>query len=389
MLSSMQLGRPSSRSVQRALLLWAACLAGCAASAVPRSAPANGAPDWAAALMLSLQLPAAADECVVALPARLGAARAEVYAPISQAEPWLWRLAPRVMAYAQASWQLRGRRRWLTWLRVSGDATELRAQLTAQAGLDLHWEDAEAVGCDADSCPTLARFLDKDTLRLVRGAPAAQSASNGPPGPCLQLLRDHPSAFEVSFRRGEVLFIEASSDVPRTTQAWTVATSAGLLVERVDQMGDDEAAQRGLERDACRELWGGGDTALDASCERTREKLQLHTTARVRWDDLRLRRDDAARHARAQRYAEALESARPDAALDLADLDDLLRELSVRRTLIETSGADPRPAAIELLQLVARALAQHPAEPRLLAFRADLERIARVTAAGGPAMTAP
>jgi hypothetical protein len=391
MLSDMQVGRPSFRFLLRAAcMLCAMSACACAPSVAPRAPTPQAEPGVAAALALAAQLPADADACVAARPMQLSAALAALYAPISQAELWVWQMAPRVAAYAQASWERRGRRRWLTLLRFSGDAAAVRGWLTAQSGLDLHWEeDSEAVGCDADRCPTLARFLDAHTLLLVRGALSGELAPGRARGPCAQLLSEHPEAFETSFRRGEALFLEASSDVPRATRSWTFASSSGLVVEREEQMADEPAAQRGLERDACRELWGGGSTALEASCERSRAQLTLRTSARVHWDDLRLRRDDAARHALAQRYAEALENVRPDDAVDLANLADVWRELALRRTLIESSGADRRPQALELLRFVERALTVHPAEPRLLALRADLERMAQVTAASGPAMTAP
>jgi hypothetical protein len=390
MLGDMPVGRPSTRfGLRAASLLCVVGVGSCVRSVAPRARTPEGESSVAGTLALIVQLPADADACVVARPAQLSAALAALYGPISQAELWVWQLAPRVDAYAQASWERRGRRRWLTLLRFSGDAAAVRGWLTRQSGLDLHWEDTDAVGCDAERCPTLATFLDQHTLRLVRGGLARELAARPQPGPCAQLLREHPRAFELSFRRGEALFLEASSDVPRVTRSWTLSSSSGLIVEREEEMADEAGAERGLERDACRELWGGGSTALEASCERTRAKLLLRTTARLHWDDLRLRRDDAARHALAQRYAEALEKVRPDDAIDLANLDDVWRELTVRRTLIEASGADIRPQTLELLRFIERALAQHPGESRLLALRADLERMAQVTAANGPAMTAP
>ncbi|HEX4351462.1 MAG TPA: hypothetical protein VHZ95_01085, partial [Polyangiales bacterium] len=330
--------------------------------------------DEAAASSLSLLLPAEADACVVARPSLLPRELGPIYAPIAQAEGWVWDAPVHALVYAQASWQRAGRPHWLSLLRFDGDAALLRAWLGEHAGLDLHWDETAAISCDAERCPTLAQFIDAHTLRLVRGAlPAAPQQRAGP---CALLVRAHPQAFENSFRRGEALFIDASSDVALETSAFATRSASGVIVQREEQMGDESAAQRGVERDACRELWGSGSHAFDAVCERTRDGVRVRTTARIDWDDLRLRRDDADRHALAQHYADALDKLRPDDAIDWKDLADVLRELAVRRALLAASGADPKPQARELARFVARALAFHPDDPQLIAAQRALESVA-------------
>jgi hypothetical protein len=371
-------------------LLLAAIGMGCVKPAVVRAPNSHAAPDRDAALALAALLPVDADECVIARPALLARGLGAVYGPISQAEVWVWQPGPQLVAYAQATWKRGGHKRWLTLLRFAAEQAAMRAWLTQRAGLDLHWESPDAVGCSADRCPTLARFIDPHTLQLVRGAARGGSADPKPRSPCAHLLRKHSAAFEVSFRREESLFVDAASDLPLHTSAWTEATPAGVVFQREELMADSAAAERALERDPCRELWGAGSAAVDAACERTRQDVLVHTSARIRWDDLRLRRDDDARHALAQRYAAALERAHPDSAIVWSNLDELLKELSVRRTLLETSAADPRPSALELLRVAKKGLDLYPNEPRLIKLSAEIERIGQVMTTGDrPAMTAP
>jgi hypothetical protein len=253
----------------------------------------------------------------------------------------------------------------------------------------MHWENGDAVPCHAESCPILASFLDPNTVRLVRGAAGVMAQTTQRSSRCERLARAHPKALEVWFRRASSLFNDVESDLPLETIGWISAGASGLLVERDELMPDAASAQRSVERDACLELWGSGSTALDAVCERSHQDLLVHTRASVRWEDLRLRAEDALRHARAQRYAQALERARPDSAVDMANLEDVWKELSVRRALLDDSSAEPAATALELLRFVERAAAQHPGEPRLIALQAELARIAQVTPASGPAMTAP
>ena len=365
-----------------ALSLWS-----CTKPGAQRTAQANAAlPD--PAVVLAQQLPAAADECVIVQPVRLAPDRAQAYGPISQADLWAWQPDPQIVAYARATWTRGSQRRWIVWLQLSAtDASSARDWLARRTGLDLRWQGADAVSCDAEQCPILASFVGPQQVRLVHG-PLPAVAAVDRDSPCAQLLHKHPQAFEVSFRRERALFTDAASDVPLHTHAFAYATAAALSVEREELMADSAAAERALERDACRELWGGG--SLDATCERTRQDLLVQTRAHLRWQELRLRGEDDARHARAERYASALERARADAAVDWSNLDDALGELLVRRTLLETSGADPRPIALELLDLLQRVLARYPGEPRLLKLKAELEPIAQVMTTGNsPAMTPP
>ena len=345
--------------------------------------------DEAGLAELAALLPGGADECVLARPSGLGPALGEIYGPISRAELWVWPRPARVTAYAKAGWHAAGHKRWLTLLRFAGRAGELRAWVDQKAGLELVWENPAAVSCDAERCPILASFVDAHTLRLVQGAIPAQIVERAQLSACAELAARHPRAIEIAYRRAETPALGTVLGVPLETRAWTTAGPSSATFQRIETMNDEDTAQRALERDACRELWGAGITELDAQCERTRDGLELRTSARVRWEDLRLRRDDAARHARARRYADALERARPDDAVALDDLEDVWRELSVRRTLLDTSGADPRPAALALLRFVGRALERHPDEPRLRALRRELMSRAQVTAADMPAMTPP
>jgi hypothetical protein len=382
--------RLTLRPAARTAVLLAAIGMGCARPVVARVPVSHASPDRDSALALAALLPVDADECVIARPTLLARGLGAIYGPISQADVWVWQPGPLLVAYAQATWKRGGQKRWLTLLRFSAEQPAMRAWLTERAGLDLHWESSDAVGCSADRCPTLARFIDAHTLQLVRGAARSGTLDPKPRSACAHLLREHSAAFEVSFRREESLFIDAASDLPLHTSAWTQATPAGVVVQREELMADSAAAERALERDPCRELWGAGSAAVDAACERTRQDVLVHTSARLRWDDLRLRRDDDARHALAQRYAAALERARPDSAIDWSNLDELFKELSVRRTLLETSGADPRPTALELLRSVKRGLDLYPNEPRLMKLSTELERIGQVMTTGDrPAMTAP
>jgi hypothetical protein len=340
-------------------------------------------------LELARQLPAAADECVVARPNSLEPSRAAAYGPVSQAELWVWQATPQFSAYARAAWTGGRSRRWIALLRFDGAAAALRASLAQRTGLMLDWQDDDAVGCSAEPCPIVATFLDAHTVRLVHGAAVAE-ATTASGSPCAQLLQRHPTALEVSWRREHALFTDATSELPLHTQVWSEATSTALNVERDEWMADRPAAERALMRDGCRELWGGGQASVDALCERTRQDSLVHTSARLRWQDLEEQAHDEARHARAARYAAALAQLRPNSAVDWSNVDDAWRELEVRRTLLEASSADLRPGARELLRDVQRALDQHPAESRFLKLKAELQQSAQVmTTADSPAMTPP
>ena len=373
-------------------LLACGVLFGCWACGASGSSGAQlraGQADEASWGELAALLPGGADECVLARPSALAAGLGEIYGPISRAENWIWPREARIAAYARAGWHSAGHKRWLILLRFEGPAAELRAWVDREAGLELVWEDAAAVSCDAERCPILASFIDARTLRLVQGAIPAQITARAPLSVCAELVARHPRAIELSRRRADTPALGTVLGVPLETRAWTMAGASSAAFQRIETMNDEDTAQRALERDACRELWGGGITELDAQCERTRDGLELRTSARVRWEDLRLRRDDALRHARARRYADALERVRADDAVALDDLADVWRELGVRRTLLDTSGADPRAGALTLLRFLGRALERHPDEPRLRALRRELMSRAQVTGADMPAMTPP
>jgi hypothetical protein len=372
-----------------AIAVFAVALAGCAAWQRSDAALQAGVEDDVARALSAL-LPAHADECVVARPLRLERSLHAIFAPISQADTWLWLPGSIWSGYAHAVWKHSGKKRWLTLLNFSGDPAPARAWLTQHAGLALQWGDAAAYSCAAEGCPALARFLDAHTVELSRGAQVTTLAGSNSNSPCARLVRERPTAFEVSFRREEPLFSDVASDVPLQTSAWSQASAVGVRVQHEELMADSAAAQRAMERDACRELWGGGNAAVDATCERTRDDLLVHTTARMRWEELRLRSEDSQRHARAERYASALERVHSDDAVDWSNLEAAWQELSARRALLASSAADPHPLALELLHTLNTALALHPNEPRFMQLRAELERLGQVmTTADRPAMNAP
>jgi len=324
---------------------------------------------------LTARLPADADACVVARPRLLAADVREDFGAISQADAWLWQPGPGWLAYAHAVWTHDGKHSWLTLLSFDGEQAAARVWLSQHVGLELDWAAPAAVSCADEPCPTRAAFLDAHTLELSRGATLRASAALQHGSPCARLLREQASAFEVSFRREEPLFNDAASDVPLQSGAWAVATATGVLVQRQELMADSAAAERALDRDACSELWGSGSAALDVVCERSRRAMLVLSVARMRWDDLHMRRNDAQRHALAQQYAAALERMQPDTAVDWSNLEAAWQELSVRRALLAASTADRRPMALELLRATQKALALHPDEPRLQRLNAELERI--------------
>ena len=378
----------------RALPAWLVAVAlfvvACGSPGVRTARPAGTAVE--PALDIAAWLPSTADECVLALPARLSRSEAAAFGAISQADGWVWQLDSPPVAYARAAWTHGPRRRWLVLLRFAGDASSSRAWLAQRSGLDLHWQGTDAVSCDGDTCPVLTSLLDRHTVRLVHG-PIPPDVPVHPGNVCAALLRRQSHALEVSARR-EDSAQGLSADLPSErlirTQAFAYKTPTMVVLERDAWLAGDEAAARSVERDACRELFGAEVPLIDAVCERTRNERRVHTRVWLRWQDLHMRVADAARHARAQRYAEALPRVRADDDVDWSNIDDAYRELATRKILIDNSGAAAGERARALLQRVRELLATHPREPRLLALEAELEPIAEVMTPGGrPAMTPP
>ncbi|MFW5876595.1 MAG: hypothetical protein ACOCXM_07650, partial [Myxococcota bacterium] len=334
---------------------WVFALIGCGSGVGEVRAP-EPSPD--PALELARALPAGADRCAVTRPAAVSRVRRGLVRPLSQAGPAAW--LPRAPVVAHA-WVERsgpdGRRASVTLLRVHGDRDAVRKRLEADLRVRLSWDEG---ACRGASCPALrASFLDARTVRIEQGAWPTEA----PPGAaerCATLAAEHSDALEVTSRRGELVVESLEDLVPRRLESVLHRRSEGFELVRRRWMTTPEWAERARRLElSADEAPGVAGLATERWSER-RGRLVV-STYRFDFEDLFLAFEDARRLRRARRAAAGRAFVVPIDRVNVANLEEVRRQVSLRFAALDRAGpAGRRELAETLARLLERAIAAHP-----------------------------
>ena len=357
------------------VLALAACgSSGVRASRAPAGSTGAGRDRDASQLLVSLaaSLPVGADRCVLARPAVLGPEQHELFARVSQAEPFAWLPELRVLAYASAERAPEdGPSARVSVLALGIAASRARALLDERSGLALRWGDAPA-RCDADACPVRARILGRDRIVLERGA-FPQAREPGTEVLCRSLAAQNPHALEVHVARG-IQDEFALSTSPARTSAVLEASRAGFRVSRVDVYRSALEARAVRDDELGAGLMMGQTPVFGAHMRREQHGAELRASFDLMWEDLALMRDDDARAQAAEREADALARAQPPAnAPAPARRQDVLSELGFRLDLAHRASGAERDAQLNAARaLLEGALAAAPEDEGLALLLSEL-----------------
>ena len=338
--------------------------------------PPTARPDRA--LELALYLPSSADECVALRAARVPAARREAFQQLSQADSLAFASSLRIKAFVSARRSRRGRRSGQVMVLLLGVPNDQARGLLSELRPSLRWTPAAAVGpwdegCGPGGCPGRVQFLGPGILKIELGPWRAPAGARGVEARCRALLSGHPDALEVSAQRGLRLADSAFSTTPLRGSRVVRASARGLDVLSRDMLASSDAAERFVQvrRSADQLMFEGGGVFSDVS--RRVEDAWVSTRMGVLWEDLELQVEDAARLEQAEQDADSLERLQPFGEIDAGDLVAVLWQLTYRLDhMAHLAGAERRQHALELRGLLERALAVHPAEPRLARPLLDL-----------------
>lgn len=302
-------------------LLASACAARAPTSAGdPTARPPVTAPDQALALVRAL--PADAERCVYAQPARFTRPERALLSRLSQTEPLPWTLTLPVLAYARAERSAGGGER----VRVeyvkfaSGSPEALRRAIDAAAGRPLLWEGEAGEPCDGElTCvPVHARVVAPQLVELTQGR-WPRSAGEGA---CVELARAHPEALEVSQRSGGL----GGSELRESTSVLRLG-ARGLTRETARRYESVQAARRALSAARRGEEEPPSLLGIPASTFPEQRAELLLQRATVSFEELALAARDRERALRSPPAAverspsalEARESERVRAAFDHAE----------------------------------------------------------------------
>lgn len=334
---------------------WVLALIGCGSGAAEVRAPE---PSRDPALELARALPAGADRCAVTRPAGMSAVRRGLVRPLSQAGPVAW--LPRVPVVAHAGVERSGpdgRTASVTLLRVHGDRDAVRKRLEAELRVRLSWDEAS---CRGPGCTALrASFADDRTVRIEQGTWPTEA----PPGVterCAVLAAEHPDALEVTSRRGELVVESLEDLVPRRLESVVRRRPGGLELVRRRWMTTPEWAERARRLElSADEAPGVAGLATERWSER-RGRLVV-STYRFDFEDLFLAFEDARRLRRARTAVARRAFVVPADRVNVADLDEVRRQVSLRFAALERAGPAARQELAETLgRLLERATAAHP-----------------------------
>lgn len=348
-----------------ALALVASALAACAGSGTYRAqAPSVPVP----AERLIALLPEGAQECAVAWPGRVPAARRSLVRRIAHAAPTPWDGRAPFAVWAEGKRRTAsGRTAFVAVVRVS-DMEAARRYLTESAPVRVRWDDRPA--CPGPDCwDTYAVPIDDRTVRIGRGPWAGRDSARGPgvEARCAQLARTE-GAIEVAARlphwNAEAIATPGQSlfeNLGYSTQSTLVRSGRGLSW-REEVHAQDVDVARDVARLAEMESNVVG-SALDLAThfDRTVENGDLITTARFSWTDLEMASQDE-RYWR-EALADEARGERPIAVerVDLTDRPLLEAQVDLRRTrVVDGSGAQRLAEAGALRRLLELALMAYP-----------------------------
>jgi hypothetical protein len=331
-----------------------------AAQAASAQAFAPSSADKAAdARAVAALLPADADRCFVAVPARLSAKDLAVGPLLSQLEGLPWSLALPVSAYGRAEHQpTTDRRSVREYVRfASRDRARIRKELDRVLEPRISWDEQSATCAGETTCVRVrAEFLDDRTVALSTGDwPYATETSTQH---CVRLLEHQPNALEVSARRTE--FVGAVGD-HRGTEQYVLVEKRGFkrVVRRV--FADEGAAEASLEK----WLSGAQDVPLlagvvvEAVLSRDGLAVEQHTRGAI--EDLWLALED---HERLRRALAGTDDATVDSgAIDVRDLELVRNYVEQVFELLAQAPAEERKAPLAAMdELLSRVHREHPAD---------------------------
>lgn len=324
------------------------------------------------------RFPAGADHCVVARPELLSDEQRRLYGQVSQADPVAWAVPLRLRAFGSVARKVGDTGgQYVALLRLAAHGADPREVLATASRWDLRW-GVDAESCTPDACPTAARQIEPDLVRLERGP--WRTGDGMMDAHCQQLARQHPDALEVSAHYGgprrEVFDLEMmapASLLPQRTTTVARLRRGGVVLNRVDVMLTEEGAKRVVEGSGSFDPSLLGVEPVSHDIRRRREGLTVFTTVDVLFEDLRMREADDERHAAAAAYAEALKELVAPDQVDVGDLAMLHSQVGLHLEVVRNSShGNPTDAIEQLKRLVNRGLVAHPGDERLLRALSDL-----------------
>lgn len=287
-------------------------------------------------------LPEGAQECAVAWPGRVPAARRGLVRRVARSAPTPWDGRAPFAVWAEVKRRTAsGRTAFAAVVRVS-DMEAARRYLTESAPVRVRWDDRPA--CPGPDCwDTYALPIDDRTLRIGRG-PWEGARGPGIEARCAELARTE-GAIEVAARlphwNAEAIATPGQSlfeNLGYSTQSMLVRTAHGL-VWREEVHARDVDVARDVARLAEMESNAMG-SALDLATnfDRTVENGDLITTARFTWTDLEMASQDE-RYWR-EALADEARGERPIAVERVDPTDRVLLEAQVALRRMRVEGLD-------------------------------------------------